>query len=64
MNQNIATTMITKNGVFVGWKVYIDGKKYPKKPVNLYKGILEDAAIRLAFQEAGLNPDTVKDLIL
>lgn len=32
----IETTEEKKKGNHLGWKVYIDGKKFPKKPYNFY----------------------------
>ena len=59
----VLTTMVTQHGMFVGWKVYINGRKYPRKPTKMYAGVLEDMAIRTALMDAGFNPDIVKDII-
>lgn len=34
---NIQTSAIKNNGLFVGWKVYINGNKFPRKPEEYYK---------------------------
>lgn len=59
----IATTSVSKAGKHVGWKVYLDGLKYPKKPQNLYEGTTESEAIRQAFLDAGKDPVEVLNII-
>ena len=36
--------------IFVGWKVYINGAKYPEKPMEYY-ALIEDGAIRIAIDD-------------
>lgn len=62
MRTTVETTMVVRGNVFVGWRVYLDGTKYPKPPMILYGPIPEDEAIRLAFVEAGLDPDTAGNI--
>ncbi len=50
----IVTKEIKKKGVHYGWKVYIDGEKFPKKPKDFYDFLNEDTAIKIAIQEARL----------
>lgn len=55
MNPQIRTNMIHKAGKFLGWKVYLNGKKYPPKPRDYYENMLEERAISLAHKTAGLG---------
>jgi hypothetical protein len=48
----IETTEVTKKSVHLGWKVYIDGEKFPKKPRDFYDVTLEQTAIMFAIQDA------------
>ena len=59
----IEAVEVTQHGLLVGFKVYIDGKKYPVKPVKMYTFETADLAINAARMDAGLNPDTVKDVV-
>lgn len=59
----IQTTRITIRGEFVGWKVYLDGEKYPKKPINHYSFASEKLSVIRAFEDAGLDPTEVQDII-
>jgi hypothetical protein len=43
--------MKMKNKKLKGWKVYVDGEKFPKKPVDFYQGITEEQAITKALEE-------------
>lgn len=63
MNTLTTTTKITRRGKLLGWKVYINGKKYPGKPVVLYTDVDEAMAVRLAYKEAGLDPTVLKDIV-
>ena len=60
----IATTRIGRNKEWVGWKVYLDGKKYPTKPLNIYVGMTEEQAIRQAFLDAGHDPIEIVSMLL
>jgi hypothetical protein len=43
--------MKMKNKKLKGWKVYVDGEKFPKKPVDFYVGVTEEQAIKKALEE-------------
>jgi hypothetical protein len=43
--------MKTKNKKLKGWKVYVDGEKFPKKPMDFYQGMTEEQAIMKALEE-------------
>lgn len=60
----IATTTISCGGEILGWKVYLDGKKYPKKPRERYACFSELTAIRRAFQDAGKDSAELVDLVM
>jgi len=47
----IVTKEVTKNKEHKGWKVYIDGSKFPKKPVDFYLGMTEEQAVKKAIEE-------------
>jgi hypothetical protein len=51
----IVTKKVEKKGVHLGWKVYIDGEKFPKKPQDYYTFIKEDIAIGIAINEAKME---------
>jgi hypothetical protein len=34
-----------------GWKVYVDGEKFPKKPMDFYQGMTEEQAITKALEK-------------
>ncbi len=38
----IVSKEVTRKGVHLGWKVYIDGEKWPKKPKDFYDFLAED----------------------
>jgi hypothetical protein len=59
----IRTKEVTKNKQHIGWKVYINGSKYPKKPVDFYKDVTEQQAIMKAMQEFRLPGGAGKALI-
>lgn len=46
----IQTTAIRKNGDIAGYKVYLDGRKYPRKPVEFYE-FPEATAIKKAIED-------------
>ncbi len=48
---NISTKAILKQKRFVGWKVYIDGEKFPKKPRDYYDCLLEEEAVKKAYDD-------------
>jgi len=54
MNMKIVTKEVTRKGEHLGWKVYIDGEKFPKKPKDFYDFSHEETAIKFALQEAGV----------
>lgn len=58
MIKDIKTTRVP-----LGWKVYIDGVKYPKKPFNCYITKTEKGAVKTACEDAGIDPAEVKDII-
>lgn len=47
----IVAKEVTKNKQHKGWKVYIDGSKFPKKPVDFYTGVTEGEAMATAAEE-------------
>lgn len=47
----IVAKEVTKNKQHKGWKVYIDGSKFPKKPVDFYTGLTESEAMAKAMEE-------------
>lgn len=47
----IETKTVIKDKVRLGWKVYIDGAKYPKKPQDFYRVIAEESAIARAMRD-------------
>lgn len=47
----VRTKEVTKSKEHKGWKVYIDGSKWPKKPVDYYTGMNEEQAIKKAVEE-------------
>lgn len=49
----IVTKAVTQNKLHKGWKVYIGGSKFPKKPVDFYTGMTEEQAIKKAREEFG-----------
>ncbi|MDD5615005.1 MAG: hypothetical protein PHH85_02250 [Candidatus Methanoperedens sp.] len=62
MATKISTTAVSRKKVFRGWKVYLNGVKYPKKPVELYECVSEKEAVEQAFKEAGLDTNELKDI--
>lgn len=48
---------VTKNGKHIGWKVYIDGRKFPRKPEDYYYLTSEDLSISAALREAGVSEE-------
>ncbi len=46
----IVTKEVTKSKEHKGWKVYIDGSKFPKKPVDFYTGMTEEQAVKKAME--------------
>lgn len=42
---------VTKNKQHVGWKVYIGGEKFPKKPVDFYSGCTANEAQEKAIKD-------------
>jgi len=46
----IVTKEVTKSKEHKGWKVYIDGSKFPKKPMDYYAGMTEEQAITKALE--------------
>ncbi len=48
----IVTKKVEKKGVHRGWKVYINGEKWPKKPKDFYDFLTEEFAIGVAINEA------------
>jgi hypothetical protein len=50
-NAKIETKAVTKDKVHLGWKVYIDGDKFPKKPQDFYRVIAEESAITRALRD-------------
>ena len=58
----ISTVSVTRKKVHRGWKVYLNGKKYPGKPVELYEGVSEREAVEKAFKEAGLDPKELEGI--
>ena len=46
----IETTAIRKNGEIRGHKVYLDGRKYPRKPAEYYT-LPEAQAIKKAIED-------------
>lgn len=59
MIKEIKMTRIPKKG----FKVYLDGVKYPKKPADFYPVASEKEAVIQAVKDAGLDPDEVQDII-
>jgi hypothetical protein len=57
INMKIATKEITKKGEHRGWKVYIDGRKFPGKPEDYYCLTSEELAISAALREAGVSEE-------
>jgi len=53
MSERIITKEVTKKKEHKGWKVYIDGSKFPKKPVDFYTGMTEEQAVKKALEFAG-----------
>jgi len=51
----IESTEVKKKGVHLGWKVYIDGEKFPKKPKDYYDFKTEETAIGVAINEAKME---------
>lgn len=47
----IVAKEVTKNKQHKCWKVYIDGSKFPKKPVDFYTGLTESEAMAKAIEE-------------
>lgn len=47
----IETKAVIKYKIHLGWKVYIDGAKYPKKPHDFYGVIAEESAIARAMRD-------------
>jgi hypothetical protein len=47
----VTKEVTTKNKESNGYKVYIEGEKFPKKPMDFYKGITEEQAITEALEE-------------
>ena len=55
---SIKTKAVIKDKIHLGWKVYIAGEKYPKKPQDFYGVIAEEDAIKRAlreYQKAGVK---------
>ena len=48
---SIITKEVTKSKEHKGWKVYIDGSKFPRKPVDYYTGMTEEQAVKKALEE-------------
>lgn len=57
----VVTTKVISKGIWRGWKVYIDGKKYPAKPLDFYAGVSEETAVDLALRSAGLTRTELED---
>lgn len=47
----IETRAVIKDLVHIGWKVYIEGHKFPKKPHDFYGVIAEESAIARALRD-------------
>jgi len=57
-NVKTETKPVIKNKIHLGWKVYIEGEKFPKKPQDFYGVIAEEDAIKRAlreYQKAGVK---------
>ena len=53
-DSKIVTKEVTKSKEHMGWKVYVSGEKFPKKPVDYYTGMTEEQAVKKALNiEAG-----------
>ena len=63
MKHKIVTVLVTKETHPLGWKVYIDGKKFPEKPLDFYSGCSELTAVELAYRSAGLDNAELKDIV-
>jgi len=47
----IVTTSIEKYNELIGWKVYLNGEKFPKKPLVYYHILEEKEAIKQAMED-------------
>lgn len=59
MIKEIKTTRVPKKG----FKVYLDGEKYPKKPLDCYPVNTEREAVIRAYGDAGLDHSEILDII-
>ncbi len=58
----IKTTPVAKDGFHLGWKVYIEGEKFPKKPQDFYGVIAEETAVKRAWNDYNTIALTKKGL--
>ena len=50
--RDIVTKEVVKKGAHIGWKVYVRGRKFPRKhPNDCYTNMTEENAIKKAIAE-------------